>query len=433
MSYKLSARANKNIVGILWLATTGVFLSRIGGIFFGPLLLLPIALTFAIALIGTLVALSQQKITRASFYLFSGMFFFSAIALVSAIVNRTGLINWIIDVLLFLGPIAWFTVGTQLIWDRKILYWFTRGVLSLCWLHVFLAYFQSLVLHNDVDHVEGLFIGMGVGAHCAGALSVILSLYYLYGLLERQRKDAPRFLLVTAVLFSSYVVVLADAKQIVVVFLVALSSAIICTQRYYRNLWYKIKSWLFLLFIIGMIVLLKVTSFPALSTWLKFPKLYTGLCLKLQVFPIIFHYFASWGQFFVGTGPGNTVTKLSFLLDKYWDMISALGGTPSALRETIWIIQESHPLTNHLTGTSGFSLFFSWAGLWGDLGFLSVIVYGWLWYVIWSAFPKRDWFSKTLILMAVMLGFVFNWLEEPQFMIAIISMLLIHWHRLQMQ
>ena len=431
--YRPYNRATKLVVGALWLGITTVLLARIGGIFFPPLVLLPPFLPLLVALIGVLWALSRRKISRMVFYLFGGMFYFSVIALASAVGNGTGLINWIIDVLLFLGPIVWFAVGTQFVWERKILTWFTKGFLLLGWLHVFLAYFQSFVLHYDNDHVVGLFIGMGAGAHAAGALSAILSLYYLREFSGRQGKDVHRCLLITAALFSAYVVVLADAKQIVVMFFVALSLVIIYTQRYYRNVYYRIKSWLFLLSVIGMGLLLKVTLFPALGVWLKFQRLKTGLLLKLQVFPIIYHSFASWRQFLIGMGPGNTVTKLSFLLDKYRGMLSAFGGTHSALKETIWLIQESHPYTNHITGTSAFSLFFSWAGLWGDLGFLSVMVYGGLWYVIWKAFPQSDWFSKTLILMALMLGFLFSWLEEPQFMMVVVSVLLIHWHRLQVQ
>ena len=422
---------NKNVVGILWIGIASVLLSRIGGILFGPMLFLPIVLPLVIAGISIFLMFSRERISASHFYLFSGMLLFSTLALISTIVNGSGLINWTIDVLLFLGPIIWFAVGTQGVWGTKALKLFTRGFLVISWLHVFLAYFQAFVLHRDNDHVVGLFVGMGLGAHCAGALAIVLSFYYLYNLLGQRRKDGARFPFVVFVLLSFYVVVLADAKQVVVAFFVALGLAMIWTQRYYQALRYRVKSWLQLFLVIGAGVLLGMTIFPALGTWLKFQRLETGLRLKMQVFPLIFYSFAWWGQFLVGMGPGNTVTKLSFLLDKYWGILSAFGGTPSALKETIWIVQESHPFTNHITGTSGFSLFFSWAGLWGDLGLFGVTVYGWLWYVIWKMFPRDDWFSKVLILMALMLGFLFSWLEEPQFMVAIISMLLIHWHELR--
>ena len=74
-----------------------------------------------------------------------------------------------------------------------------------------------------------------------------------------------------------------------------------------------------------------------------------------------------------------------------------------------------------------FALTFSWAGIWGDLGLLGLGVYLYLWFLVWQQLCLDN-ISKLLLLNSLVLGAIFSWLEEPSYMLFIVSLIGLQWH-----
>jgi hypothetical protein len=69
----------------------------------------------------------------------------------------------------------------------------------------------------------------------------------------------------------------------------------------------------------------------------------------------------------------------------------------------------------------------SWLGLLGDLGPLGLATYLWLCSVVWSALSRIQTgnaaAARAAMIMAGLLGFLFSWLEEPGFILAVTSIM----------
>ena len=71
----------------------------------------------------------------------------------------------------------------------------------------------------------------------------------------------------------------------------------------------------------------------------------------------------------------------------YIKLLAPVEGTVYPVGQAVWQCVALSWLAN---GTSLFSPFFGWAGIWGDLGFLGLGTYLYLSYLVWHRLCRDD-------------------------------------------
>lgn len=172
------------------------------------------------------------------------------------------------------------------------------------------------------------------------------------------------------------------------------------------------------------------TIFPALALILDVDRLNSGLNAKFSVFYIIISYFNSYLNWFLGLGPGHTVGRLGWLIPDYLQYLKPLGVTTSPIFDAVFTAQQENYYANAKTGSSLYSLLFSWAGVWGDLGIIGLVSYIYLWFLVWRNICADD-LSRFYLLTVFVFGIVFSWMEEPGYMLFVTSLIGLQWQKHQ--
>lgn len=336
----------------------------------------------------------------------------------SALINGAGVINVVFDFLLLAEPFLLLIGLTSMGWSHPIIKRFRLWLFLFALIHVIFSLCQGL-MGLDVDYVKGVFLNQGNGHHVGGAVALSAAVYFFVDFPSRLLWQ--RAIFVTA---CTTVVIFADAKQVVLVFLVSLLIlALLKLKNISKAFTYLVLTATAIIAVMWM----AATIFPALSYWVK-PELITeGLELKLSVFSIITSYYDSPVNWLFGLGPGHTVGRLGLLLPDYVELLQPLGVTTSPVTEVIWdISQAPGSISNAGSGSSMWSLLFSWAGVWGDLGIVGLGAYLYLWLVAWNRLCLDD-LSRFLLINPLVFGCIFAWMEEPGYMLFIASFLGLRW------
>lgn len=375
---------------------------------------LPSIINFAhfgvVVAIAFLILFSRQTLISVKL-LFSLLILFGTIS-ISAIYNQAGLINLFLDFLLLSQPILFLYIFNNKIWTKEHLNKFRRFLLIFVLINAAFAFFQFLVLGLRIDGVKGVFIDMGAGHHVAGAIALSSCIYFV-------RSIRPLPLKIGFIIVQLLVTVVVDNKQSLAVFLVSFLVLMLL------NL-YRFKKILFLLvtimFFTGSVYLMAITIFPQLQHWAHLEKIKEGLTAKFFVFDIIHHYHISILNVLFGLGPGHTVGRLAQMLPDYYGILYPIGATISPVFDVVWYTQQSNWITNSATGSSMWSLLFSWAGVYGDLGVFGVLVYLSIWIIVYRLLCRND-RSKFLWITIIVHGAVFQWMEEPAYMLFGVSLI----------
>lgn len=320
----------------------------------------------------------------------------------TTILNQVGLINAIISCLTISQPfiLIYFCKGINRVELEKFINFIFLA-------NAIFAYVEYFILGYRVDNVKGIFLNMGAGHHICGAVAIIAMIYYFC-------KFRKIFFKVFLMVFQFFVVFFCDNKQSLFVFVCAfIFMTLFGRVRFVKKLALVLVC---IVLCVGIYILGR-TSFPAILTYLNYDRLYYGLEAKFSVFS----YLSQKSNFFndlFGFGAGMTVSRTAQNLVNY-DFLTNFGATISDIQAAIWNLQESNWRTNSLTGSSMFSLYFSYAGFYGDFGLvgLSLILFGYIKYIIKGT---NSFANQLLIIYFLLHGFVFQWLEEPQFVAAVI-------------
>jgi len=369
-----------------------------------------------IALVFFLV-LTKLK-TSVSVGLVVGVFLLLAAVLISALVNEAGLINIILDFLLIAEPFMLLIAMTSTRWRQSNVEGFRFWLIVIIVVHVLFAYYQRIVFGYTDDDVEGLFINMGAGSHLAGAVALTAAAYILFSFQTR-----PIWLRVLSAILCVIVVIMSDAKQVIAVFLVSIIIMLFFKISNFKKI---LQYLLFSTVFIAVIIIAANTIFPGLTVWANIDKLLEGIGQKLLVFPVVISYYDSGLNWIFGLGPGHTVGRLGWLTSDYSNYLEQLGITTLPVTDAVWNVQQGNYISNSTTGSSMFSLFFSWAGVWGDLGVFGLSVYLLLWLGIWRKICTDD-LSKYFLLTILVFGGVFSWMEEPEYMIFMMVLIGLRW------
>lgn len=371
----------------------------------------------------------RQQIT-ASWMIFYGLSILILVMFTSAFINNAGLINIIIDFLLigepFLLILAMACVPMQakrVDWFRK---WLIRfGFCNLVWATGQYILFMVLGMHpkaGNPDYVQGVFYHSGGGHVVSASVSLTFGVYYWIS-----EKNAPLWKRVTPLIWAFWQMLVADAKQVLLAFLIA-GGFLIITKL--KNIGEAIK------YITGTSILISillwcfnnVSAFAAFHTWAR-PEIYgpegEATLLKTASIRIIASYKTNLLQELFGLGPGHTVGRLGgWMIREYEYLLGPLGVTSHPVSSEVWAAVGESWLGDQ---SSMFSPFWGWSAIWGDLGWLGVGAYLFLAVIIWIYFCKDD-ISRFVLLTVGVFGLIFTQMEEPGYMLFVAMIIMIRWH-----
>lgn len=355
----------------------------------------------------------------------------------SALVNEAGAINSLLDFMILAEPfiflIAIISLPMTIARLKKLKVWLAR----FCIAHIFLAIAQyyllmaGLMIRSDMtlgDNVQGVFYFSNGGHVVGAAVATTFSLYYLFS-----QKTTPIYWRIFIVLASIYHLLLADAKQIILVMFIAWFLLIVISLGNIR------KSIMYLVAALVTVYLFtwcmqNIEIFRYFNTWIR-PEIYgpdgEATQLKTSSIGIIISYFQSPLNWLFGLGPGHTVGRLGgwmlgYRFGKYWELLEPFGATRLPVSADVWEIYKGHWLDS-----SFFSPLFGWVGIWGDLGILGLAAYLLLGIIVWQQICSDD-FSRYMILNVLIHGFIFTQLEEPGYMLLIAFLVGIRWHEISL-
>jgi hypothetical protein len=314
---------------------------------------------------------------------------------------------------------------------------FRKYILGFGFFNLIFALIQGFVLRWDisgrspcsgldgVDTITGVFICQGAGVIVSASVSLALAVYYLSA-----SKNRPLWLRVLPIIGCLLQIIVADAKQVLIVGSVAFALMSLANVKDIRKT---------ILIIIGTFVgfqifwwaIFNFEFLSAFAGWIR-PDLYgpDGEATKFKMFGIdvILTHMKSPLNQLLGLGPGHTVDRLGMvMLKEYGNLLDPLGATKTTLSDEVWFKAADSWLSN---GSTMFSPFFSWAALWGDLGILGLIAYFYLYSLIWRHIATDD-LSKFQILCVFVVGFIQSGMQEPGFMLFFASLLGLRWQELR--
>lgn len=351
-----------------------------------------------------------------------GLFTLLVLITASAYLNNAGFINIVIDFLLLAEPfmllIAIIGIRMSSADVEKMRFW----LMVFAFANVLLALVQYFVLglRFNPDDIKGVFLNQGAGHHVGGAVSMTAAVYFFVD--SKIRSIWIRTL--GTVAFMSQVYPLSDSKQVIAVFV---ASLVILSFTKFKSV-AKALQYLTLTLVVVSTVLWVATNVLKLY-WVKLDLIQSGFIQKLSVFSVFALSYHSPLNWLLGLGPGHTIGRLGLLLPDYYEYFQPLGATISPVTEAVQQAGAAN-WQSAVSGSSMWSLTFSWAGIWGDLGLLGLVTYLCLWFFVWYRLCLDD-LSKFFVITILMFGAIFNWIEEPGYMLFVVSILGMRWQEHQ--
>jgi hypothetical protein len=368
---------------------------------------------------------NQISISKA---LLAGLFILLGVMTTSALLNRAGLINVFVGYLLLAEPFILLLAIISVPFSAESLKKFKRWVLAFALTHLLLAFGQwFLVTFGSLyqghmtreDNVQGVFYLTGSGHVVGASVSMSFGLYYFVS-----ARSAPKWLRISVLVGAFYHLLLADAKQVLLVWLAAWFILILVKLNDIQaTLKYVIAA-----ILVGYTFLWcleNVAMFSAFNTWIR-PELYgpdgEGTLMKTSSIRIICSYYQSFLNWLFGLGPGHTVGRLGgWMLKDYANLLQPLGATIHPASEAVWEVRRGHWLDS-----SFFSPFWGWVGIWGDSGFLGLGAYLYLCSIVWRRICLDD-FPRFQMLTVMIYGLIFTQMEEPGYMLSVASIIGLRW------
>ncbi|MGH8873659.1 MAG: hypothetical protein ACRDVM_00155 [Acidimicrobiia bacterium] len=263
------------------------------------------------------------------------------------------------------------------------------------------------------DAVRGTLIQQGAGHHVLGLMGLAVALWGLGSIVSGASRV--RWLSGATVVGGFSLGILTDVKQGVAVFLVV---AVFLGLGTLRGRFRSSRAVLALALVSLLVVL--VSAFDTFAILSREPgratsvveaktaslALSSGLMREAPV------------SFLVGLGPGTTFTRVAWLTSPLGEesFLQSFDLEPTPVVLSLSREWMTNPAWVASSASSPFS---TWTGVFGDLGILGLTAYAALWWLPWrmAGGGDRGNRARSVILFSVMLGLLFNWLEEPQFVI----------------
>ncbi len=285
-----------------------------------------------------------------------------------------------------------------------------RLAFGIALIQVPFAFWQALALGLG-DPVQGTLVGQGAGAHVIGAIDLMAMLVLMAFLYSTHKFQRLLMLLAAMVLFS--VPVLADAKQAIVAF----AFGVLVLLWGYGGLNSRDLT-------VGALAAVFLVAagylYQPLRMAVDLDLILEGIGGKILSYKIIVEKMIDFPPTLIlGLGPGHSVSRVALAASEGY--VKSLPGG--------WLNLSLSPVTaNILQTTAGFYLFAAssaWSGvssllgLFGDFGLLGLALYGWLLWTVWRGFRHTHspwaYAGRAVLVMGVVLGAMFSWLETPEF------------------
>lgn len=375
-----------------------------------------------------LIASHKVKAQYALFHteILIGLYLFAIIGLASGFLNGVGVINILVSFLLWAEPFILLVTAVKLCPSPGQIKEFRFWILGFLIFHLLLALFQFAVLGYSGDSVQGVFYFSGSGHVVGASVSASLSLYTFSHLFK-----APGWVRVAIASFSLIHIIASDAKQVIVVLVLAYALMVLINLVDIRKL---------ILYALGLALFLYafiwcVNTFPflgAFKTWADL-SLYgpdgDATLLKTAGIRIIIEHFQTPLNWLLGLGPGHTVDRLGgWMLKDYSSLLSPLGSTTSPVSDAVWAAVANSWLGDR---SSFFSPFWGWSAIWGDFGLIGLLTYLYLATVVWRRLCADD-ASRVLMLTVLIHGFIFTQMQEPGYMLTVACLIGLRWNEYQL-
>jgi hypothetical protein len=396
---------------------------------FAHLLIVPVA--FIVAIITTKTKDRKQKIIF--WETIFGSLFLLGIILASALLNQAGVGNAILDFILMTEPFMLLLAIVCIPLSTSRLDKLRGWLLGSAVVNLFLAVAQYFLIEfgimrvtslSPADNVQGVFYLSGAGNYVSVSVSISVALYYF--VTAKKKSIYFRYFWLLA---SIYQLLISDSKQILVVFVAAwLFLSLTKLQNLGRSLMYLIALVLFLVGFYWAIQSLDIIGLGAFKYWAGRTELYgpngEGTQAKISGIRMIISYFKSPLNWFLGLGPGHTIGRLGgWILRDYSALLAPLNTTIHPVTQEVWNFVRSNWVVQE---SSMFMPIFSWAGIWGDLGFLGLGAYLYLGYVVWNRLCHDD-ISKFLMMSMFVYGLIFTQMEEPGQSLTVATLIGLRW------
>lgn len=354
--------------------------------------------------------------------LFLALAIFFGVNLASALLNNAGIINACLNFLFFCEPFLFLAALIGLVITPERLEKIRTFIIFSSFTNLILALIQGVINRTgNPDYVKGVFIEGGAGHVLGASVSLTFGIYYFVAAQNRPLWFRGGVVLATLIHMN-----MADAKQALLVFLFA---GVLLLFLKLKDIVQAIK-YLSLAGIFGSIFYWATQNIPALdgfNTWMR-PEIYgpqgEATLLKTATFRLVPTFYHSPLNSWLGLGPGHTVGRLGgWMLDKYADLLAPLGSTIHPASAAVWRAVGMSWLGDQ---SSMFSPLFGWAAIWGDLGWLGLISFLCIWFVVWHKLCFDD-VSKFLMLTPLVFGLIFTQMEEPGYMIYLVAIIGLRW------
>lgn len=366
--------------------------------------------------------------------LLTGLFIFFIVVVASAFLNQAGVINAFLSFMLLTEPFWLLVAFASVRLSLKVLERFRIWLMSFFGFHLLLVYAQKYLLRVDTwsnlklepsDRLQGVFFLSGSGHVVGASVSFTFVVYCLMA-----AKFMPLWLRVLIAIAGFWHVIIADAKQVILTFMIA---GVLLFLFKLRDIGALIKYLIAgLTFGYGFLwCIANVPAFRAYNTW-SYPELYgpngQGTLAKTTAFRVIPRHYESFLNWWLGLGPGHTIGRLGgWILHQYKSLLEPLGATIHQASFDVWGEGSSFFIVSR---SSLFSPLFGWAGIWGDLGFLGLATYLWLAFIVWRYLCVND-LSKLLMLTVFVFGLIFSQMEEPGYMLSVATIIGLCWQEKQ--
>ena len=352
---------------------------------------------------------------------------FLSINLASALNGEGGAVNAFVNFLLLCEHFLLLISILSLPLTAEKFFQFRALIIFSSFTNTAFAYAQKYIFklhlqHGLEDNIKGVFIKQGAGHVVGASVALTFGLYYL-----ATAKNVPIWLRILVLGLTFEHMSMADAKQVMLVFGIGAFFFILSK---FSNVIDAIKYIVASVFLGTSFIwaIQNVPSLKAFNTWIR-PEIYgpngEATLLKSATLRIVPRYYDTWIDPLLGLGPGHTVGRLGgWMLKEYESLLMPLGATTHAATRDVWRAVAESWLGDQ---SSMFSPLFGWAGIWGDLGWLGLGAFLYIWWLVWHYVCKDD-VSKYLMLTILSFGLIFSQMEEPGYMLYVTSLIGIQWH-----
>jgi hypothetical protein len=351
----------------------------------------------------------------------SGLLVLLGVTIISALLNHAGLINAIASFMMlgepfvFLLAMACLPASIQIVTKMKnLLYWsvFINFLLAAAQKPLIDAGKISAQGLDGTDGCGGVFFVSTAGGYVSTSVSLAFAMYFF------RDQTKPLWLRVAVSLAALWQLLFSDSKQLLFAYGVAWLLLILLTSKNFLTT-LKLAIGLTLVIFIGVWCATNLPEFKGYTSWAR-PQLYAAdgeaWYAKFYSIRLILTHYQSPFNWLLGLGPGHTVSRLGgWFIRDYAAILGPLGSTTTSIGQDTANFSSKFWLT---LGSTMFSPFWGWVGIWGDLGLAGLGSYIYLGYLTWKHFGWNNTLQLN-ILNVLILGFVFTQMEEPGYMISI--------------